>query len=136
MNHENCHFLYYKTQGYRKVTGTKCTGGVNLGPVVKPCPLNPNHKFVILVLFTSILVIFGLTFWTFKRVFLLVYLMTVNRYQPATSRLPGSPRSTELPSHVSTEEESDRILHVSNPSDASEDPKRSRHRPNKRLKAD
>lgn len=35
---KNCKGTYKKTQGYKKVPGDQCEGGVYLGPVDVPCP--------------------------------------------------------------------------------------------------
>ena len=35
---EDCDIYYYVTQGYRKVAGNTCVGGVNYDPIQLPCP--------------------------------------------------------------------------------------------------
>lgn len=45
--------FYYVTQGYRKVAGNTCAGGVNHEPIKLPCPgkgLAKSHVFIVLVL--------------------------------------------------------------------------------------
>ena len=131
---KECHFLHYQTQGYRKITGSKCSGGVDLGPVVQPCPLNPNHKLVIVSLFAALVCISAATMWSFKRVLILVYLMTFNRYKPAASQDGNTSYSSELP--LSQEEEQEYILGFSNSRGGHTSAQDVSRGKSKRLKAD
>jgi hypothetical protein len=51
-----CYGTYNETKGYRKLAGNSCQGGVDLNPVVKPCPSTISFLGVmILLLFLGIL---------------------------------------------------------------------------------
>jgi hypothetical protein len=41
---EDCKGSYLQTQGYRKVSGDYCMGGVELGPIRLECPKNETTE--------------------------------------------------------------------------------------------
>lgn len=41
---EICSTFFMQTQGYRKVSGDYCMGGVDLGPVKVDCPKEENNS--------------------------------------------------------------------------------------------
>jgi hypothetical protein len=55
---EKCDDFYAITQGYRKVTGSMCDGGINRAPLKLPCPggalLSKSNQVILISLFTLI----------------------------------------------------------------------------------
>jgi len=58
---EQCDGYYYVTQGYRKVSGDTCRGGVNHDPLKIPCPgLSSLSRSNLFILGALLLIILGL----------------------------------------------------------------------------
>ena len=55
---ETCSHYYYRTQGYRKVAGDPCIGGIDHSPIKIPCSrnnqLNSSNIYILLILATFI----------------------------------------------------------------------------------
>jgi len=56
---EQCDGFYFITQGYRKIAGNTCKGGVNHDPLKIPCPgfssLSRSNMFILIALFIIII---------------------------------------------------------------------------------
>jgi len=111
---EQCHGHYEVTQGYRKVAGDSCKGGVDHSPLKVPCPgvgsINFNNFVVILVLVGIVLSLIWLSnkgnTERFKDIFAEIVNTVIGLFKRGSSSgdQPGGPGWVPLSGDVNSKE--------------------------------